>query len=508
MSLQKGFLRGPQVKPDGWLIFSGVLLSAVMTFIFYFFFLYFAEAFRKALSDIHLSVLFMEKNDVKFHGYSLALLSSVIGQSFGLRLILQNLKRPRHLKTRLGQRLSLQTVEVTLWYWLLWSTKLLSVLGIFYTAISLQYELSIQEDIGYIFFLFSIGWFFNNWLNAYRIFRQKYFKWLFGALMYLVMSTLIFGNIRLIDHNLLNSYIRDRHPEYKYEMQLAETMSFQKNYWPRTVERLYLIHSNEGTRIITERVDGLPLDIYSSETLQRVQLSLDSYGQVERTRLKFIVVADKRVPFQDIQYIEQVLATTGISQIIYHTVEQYGKYTHDYSLYKRSGIPKELKPICDHVKQQVDSLKALGYSADQMKWPDFGCYRLTKILKENRVIVDQDEKGLRLNNTSIDAASLLVALTALVEKHHGEINFLYLPDPGLTYGEYISTRDILMHSVILNRHRYAKDTFQIQYQSRSDRYRPYNNQEKYQIIDQEYPISISELTGWNLEFYNYLKEKK
>lgn len=506
MSLQKGFLRGPQVKPDSWLVFNGLLLSAAMTFVFYFFFLYFAEAFRKTLSDIHSSVLLMEKNDVRFHGYSLALLSSVIGQSFGLRLILQNLKHPKNAKTRISQRLSLQTVEVTLWYWLLWCTKLLSMLGILYTAISLQHELNIQKHIGYVFFLFSIGWFFNNWLNSYRIFRQTYFKWLFGALLYLVMSTLIFGNIRLIDHNVLNSYIRDRHPEYKYEMQVAETMSFQKNYWPREAEKLYLIHTDEGTKIVTRQTDRLPWDIYNPETSEIIQYALDSYSVYAKSRVKFIIIADERVSLREVQYLEQVLSVRGVSEIIYHTVEQYGNYSHDYSLYKRSGIPKQLKPSCNKVKQQVDSLKALGYSAKQIKWPNFGCYRLTATMNENRVLISQNGRGLTLNNTPISKQALLVALTGLVEKYKGDISFLYQPDPDLSFKQYISTRDIMIQSVILNRYRYAKDTLRMNYEFRSDRFREYNQQHKHQRADEQYPISILELTGWNLEFYKFLKK--
>ncbi|MCE7993861.1 MAG: hypothetical protein HEP71_17875 [Roseivirga sp.] len=505
MSLQKGFLRGPQLKPDGWLIFSGALLSAVITFAFYFFFLYFAEALRKALSDILFTILLMEERDVKFHGYSLALLSSVIGQSFGLRLIFQNIKRPADAKSRLNPRLSLHIVDTTLWYWLYWCTKLLFVLGIFFTAISLQYDLNIREDIGYVFFLFSFVWFLNNWLGAYRILRKNYFKWLFCAFLYLILSSVVFGNVRLIDHNTLNQYIKRSYPEYRYEMQLAEsrTQIGLRRFRPNT--KVHLIWNGIEAKVLFRKSDLPPLRINDPLVHKKVNQIRSSLAEVEQDYLRFIIAADTRIPTSSILAFEHVLSTNGVDKVLYRTSVKNSKYPWHFPLFQRTGFPKLISPECLVAQQTLYDFKRAGHKANQIEWPDVGCYRLISFLQENRVLVKNDSSGLRLNGTPVGEQELLNILANLIDKYEGDLNVLYQPHPDVSFAEYLKGRDIIYQSYIANRKKYALDKYGLEYEY-ADRYWDPRLRDQYRDIRWTYPIAILELTGWNLEFYNYLKE--
>lgn len=506
MSLQKGFLRAPQVKPDGWLIFSGMLLSAAITFAFYVFFIHFTEFLRHTLTEFEETIVFIEKTDAHFYSYSLALLASVIGQGFGLRLLIQNLKGPSHFKTRLSQRVSLQNIETTLWYWLFWFTKVFSALGFLYISISLQYKLNVRAELGYLFLLIPLVWFLNNWLHLYRLFRKNYHQWLLGAFGFLLISTFIFGSIRLIDYELANESMKKRFPEYKYEMQLIETMSLQKNRRSRNTEKIYLIYTKEGTKLVTENADSSPLALTSPELAERIRYSLDTHSEYLRNNIKFVLTVDVRTPLRDLLYIEEQLAIQGVTDIIHRTVQKHTKYPPEYPVFKRSGLPKRLQPPCDDVKHEVDSLRNLGYAARQIRWPEFGCYQLTWALKQNRVMIAQDKDGLRLNNRLIRKEELLSVLTALVEKYEDDLIMLYKPTVDIDFQQYITGRDIIMQSILLNRHRFANDELGVSYEFTDREYFDPRKSEKYQQIFKRFPLRILELTEWNLEFYNYLKE--
>ncbi len=506
MSLQKGFLRGSQVKPDGWLIFSGTVLSIVITFAFYFFFLHFSEALRKALSDIQFSILLMEESDIRYHGYSLAFLASVIGQSFGLKLIFQNLKRSPNPKTRLNQRLSFHVVDTTLWYWLYWCTKLLFILGIFFIAISLQYHLNIREDIGYVFFLFAFVWFLNNWVNTYRILRKKYFKWLVVAFSYLVISTLVFGNIRLTDHQWLNEYIKNSYPEYEYEMQLVKSRTQTTLRRRRFNTEVHLIWDKGETKVLFQKYDSKPLEINDPVIPNIVNHIRASFSPVEQHQVRFIITADARTPVSSILAFEHILSVSGVSRrVLYRTSVENSRYPWHYPPFQRTGLPKFISPDCKTAQQTLDDFTKAGYKADQIEWPVFGCYRLFSGLEGNRVLIKSDSSGFRLNDTPMSEQELLSILTRLIQKYEGKFTVLYQPDPEVNFARYLKGRDIVFQSYIANRKRYAREKYDLTYEYNDD-YRDPRTMDAYRDIRWTYPIGILELTDWNLELYEFLKK--
>lgn len=506
MSLQKGFLRGPQVKPDGWLIFSGIILSSVISFCFYAFFVYISEVYRSTLTEFTDSLLLLDSKDVRFFGYSLALLASVIGQGFGLKLILSAISRNQSFKSRFGLRLNIHNIRFTLWFWLFWVCNWLGLIGITYTSLAVQYELDIRAEVGYLFFLLPLVWFLNYWLSAYRIFqKRKRLQYIIGAFLYLCASTLIIGNVRLVDYEQLNDIYSGTFPEYSYNMQLPESRTQLRIRSRRLSEKVYLIWDGVETKVLFHESDLTPFGINDPLVPEKINQIKQSFSEVEQDRVRFIITADTRIPTSSVLAFEHILSTNGIERVLYRTSVKNSKYPWHFPAFQRTGLPKLISPECPVARKTLDNFKQAGYQAYQIEWPDFGCYRLMGFVKGNRVLVKVDSGGLRLNGTPIEEQELLNILTKLIAKYEGNLNVLYQPHPDVGFAAYLKGRDIIFQSYIANRKKYALAKYGLEYEY-TDGYRDPRLSDQYREIQWTYPVAILELTGWNLEFYKYLKD--
>lgn len=352
MSLQKGFLRGADIEIDHWLIATGILLSAIISFCFYAFFIYISEAFRGILLEFTSSLLLLDESDVSFYGYTLALLASVIGQGFGLRLILSAINRNRQFKRRFGLRVNMHNIRFTLWLWLFWVCDWLCMMGVISSSLEVHYDLDIRAELGYLFFLLPFVWFLTYWLQAYRIFqKKKRLKWIIGAFLYLCVSTLIIGNIRLVNYEQLNEQYSSTFPEYGYKMQIAESRTQSRIRRAASSTKIYLIWDGHEAKAVFSGFKSISFVLQDSAIAKRIQSIKESFTEVERYNIKFILTVDTRIPTSSLLAFERILSENGIHQVIYRTSVENSKYPWHYPPFQRTGVPKFLGPDCSAAKK-------------------------------------------------------------------------------------------------------------------------------------------------------------
>ncbi|GAB5526004.1 MAG: hypothetical protein Roseis2KO_38760 [Roseivirga sp.] len=325
------------------------------------------------------------------------------------------------------------------------------------------------------------------------------------AFSYLAISMLVFGNIRLVDHQWLNDYIKKSYPEYEYEMQLvtSRTQTILRRRLLNT--KVHLIWDQGEAKVLFQKYDLKPLQINDPVLHNIVNHIRASFSIVEQHQIRFVIAADARIPISSLLAFERVLSVNGIHRVLYRTNVENSRYPWHYPPFQTTGLPKFIHPDCETAKQTLDSFRKSGYKAQQIEWPDFGCYLLISYLTENRVLVKSDTGGFWLNDTPMSEQELLITLTRLIQKYQGNLNVLYQPHPEINFTTYLKGRDIIFQSYIINRNRYAQEKYGLEYDY-TDGYGDPRAEDIDRDIRWNYPIAILELTGWNLEFYNYLKE--
>ena len=504
MSLEKGFLRGPEFRLTGWHIFSALVISSFVALLFHGLFVFVREALRIGISQPS-RVHWLGASELQIYDTALAALSGAIGQGFAIVALFQYVSHRSPFKTRLSQGILRGQTNITLWAWLFFTGEFLIAFAIIYAVFELHYDLDMKEDFWMLIWGAPLVWFLNNWLHGYRLLRKQHFKWLGMSFLHWIALTFILAEVPWTDYDSIERNIRNWHPELRYEMEFAEGQSLLTKTW-RTKTSLYLIRQDTSTRILLEGSDWRWRDKAVGFD-ELTQLLTHAYFPERDFYRRTTLTIDARVPLKDVLRLERVLKRFEVDKIYYTLAIKNSKYPWQYVKSQRLGMPKRLPWPCEHAKSNLDSLKQLGYKARQIRWPELPCYIVPQVMEDNRVLISQTQEGITLNNLVINPHLLLDKLTQLRKKYEQDLVVLYRPAPDLNFGDYIEGRDLIFQSTILNRIQYSHDEHGFEYEYCEHNSCDYANRGYYDWLHRKYPNYLVELTNWNLELYNYLKDQ-
>ena len=502
MSLQKGFLRAPEFRLTGWHIFSALVISSLVALLFHGLFVFVREAMRIGVMNYNEVVLLLNQQELHIYDTALAALSGAIGQGFAIKILLQHISRKTPPKIRHSQRFVRDQTSYTLWIWLFYVGKVLSLLGILYAAFHIHYDFDLLREFWVLIWGIPLVWFLNNWLNIYRLLRKQYFKWFFMGLIHWLVISLMLGRYQWTDNEAIENTIKANTIELRYEMQYAEAQSLlTKEYIPDAV--FYFVYQNDQAKVILDDYwwKDRPVSLNGLQPLFNV--AFDNRWGFH----KAVLIIDAKVPLKEVLRFEKELARSDVHKVFYNLAIKNSKYPRQYANMMRWGMPKWLPRLCEDERSNLDSLRQLGYKAAQIRWPEWFCYEMPFILQENRVLVGRTKEGFTLNNSAIGYQVLLDKLTQLRKKYERDLIVLYQPAPELSFGEYIEGRDLIQQSAIKNRVRQAWAEKGLDYKYCEGSFCGYPNQDYYESLHQKFPTYLVELTGWNLELYNYLKDQ-
>ena len=506
MSLKKGFLRNSNLHISPWLIVNGVLLGTLMSIIFYGLLVQLAEFFRLMQGVFRYGITLMSFEDIRFYKYALAFLSSVIGQSMGLQLMLRSIPKAKTGKARLSQKLLLHQVESTYTYWLFWVGRWLFIMAIVLCCTSTTYFINVREELGYLFFLLPLVWFLNNWLHAYRILRHRFYKYLGCAFVYLLLNTFAISHLSVGQHEAVNEKIVESYTEIEHHMELPETVAYQYQADDYETDIIHLFWQHGKVMAYIEDKGWYnhlehPIPIEEAYDLYLKEHVIDRWYPFH-----IVLSIDKYVPHSAVLKFEDTLYALGIKEVTLRSTPKNSSLPWHYSGFRYSGLPKNLIGNCEIIPQYLDSMKRIGYEKDELAWPNHPCYEVGRALEGNRILVKQLGDEFWLNNSPISKGELTEKLIALVKLRPGKFTVFYEPDLKASYDQYMKGRDLIMNAFLVNRRAYYAQKFDGDYQY--ERLTWYGSKKHPSQLKTEavYPIKIVELSGWNLEFYQLLKE--
>ena len=503
MSLQKGFLRAPEFRLTGWHIFSALVISSLVALLFHGLFVFVREALRLGVHESNEVVLLLSPKDILTYDMALAALSGAIGQGFAIMVLFQHISHKSSFKVRHSQRTLRDQTSFTFWVWLFWVGKLLSLLGIIYATFQIHYDFDLKKELWLLIWSLPFVWFLNNWLHAYRLLRKQYFKWFVGGFLHWIIVILLLGHFQWTDYKAIEKNIKGYRIENRFNMEFPAAQSLlRKDRAPKDI--IYMAWQNSKPQFILDSWEERDKPVgYDGLELLLHKTFYSEWGNYQRAEL----IIDSRIPLKEVLRFEKALREANVYKVYYTLSISNSKYPWQYANVRNWGMPKWLPRLCEDERSNLDSLKQLGYKAGQIRWPEWFCYEMPFILQENRVLVGRTKEGFTLNNSAIGYQVLLDKLTQLRKKYERDLIVLYQPAPELSFGEYIEGRDLIQQSAIKNRVRQAWAEKGLDYKYCEGSFCGYPNQDYYESLHQKFPTYLVELTGWNLELYNYLKDQ-
>ena len=502
MSLQKGFLRAPEFRLTGWHIFSALVISSLVALLFHGLFVFVREALRLGVRDATKIVLPLNSQDLFIYDTAMAAMAAAIGQGFAIIMLFQNIGHKTPFKTRHSQRTVRDGVVFNLWMWLFWVGKLLSIMGIIYAAFHIHYHINLQRDFWVLIWGIPLVWFFNNWLHSYRLFRKHYFKWLGLGFFQWLLLIFFLGKFQWVNYESIKQTIDQTRIETRYDMEFGQAQSLLRiDVEPEAI--FYLVWLNEEPRIILDNRMWRDKSVGFDKLTEFLEHAFDPRWPRHKAELTI----DSRIPMEYVLRFERALRQNKVDQIHYRLSIQNSRYPWQYAKYKEWGMPKILPQPCEDTRSHLDSLINLGINAKGLIWPDFPCYDVALAMKKNRLHVGRNKQGYTLNYHDISYQELMDKLTQLRKKHEEHLVVFYQPALDLNFGEYIEGRDLIYQSAIKNRVQLARDAYDFEYHYCEGYWCDFRYKDYYALLSNKYPTHYLELTGWNLELYNYLKKQ-
>ena len=139
MTLRKGFLK-PQPIIDPSLVGAGVVLGTLLSFGLYGFFYYFREAITLLVSQFGGGTLIESPQENFFYNHFYGSIAAILGLHFIVKFVVENSIRHQHKKAKRRQRHILNEQAFISWTFLHGFGRWLSIVGLWYLILPLQFD--------------------------------------------------------------------------------------------------------------------------------------------------------------------------------------------------------------------------------------------------------------------------------------------------------------------------------------------------------------------------------
>lgn len=382
------------------------------------------------------------------------------------------------------------------WTTLLFLTRFLFSLSIFFFAFFSQTKLIRTEEIDWIVYMLLIVFFLNTTLHFHRLLKKSYFRVLGALTIISILITATLSSIYPYDHKSLNLIIKEDSIVEKHDFGL-----------PIMASSHYLIGRYDNRVVITPKSDIeselLWYHMQYSKPVKTDSVSFDT--TLNEPEFGFGTVnlyLDRRVKYEDWLKIR--------SKIFYEYASFLNVYTSNDSLDNQINTQgykglyfSSYGSGCDNQSKLIDSLETEKIDPRRIRWPDQDpCYRASVHIEMNRILVEFTSTDIKVNSQKVESEQLKVVVNRLFQKHKNKSLVLLKPESDVTWGRYIEILDLIRNEILGLRK--ANSDGEYEY------YLPYHSRHNPTIIDveQEYPFNIIELSGINLQLYEYMNSYK
>ena len=377
------------------------------------------------------------------------------------------------------------------WYFMYWIFKVASILGLFYSSIALQFELSFLNELWFLLILMPIVYYLNQWNPIFRVFRKKSYKWFGWTSLTALLLTFLFAMCNIWDYQKTNDHLLKYQLSYKHTIELPESSYFTYPTHKRHYNtfHLHVVIDSLSTPIMyeTDPYGNHSNEITKENILQKL-LSFKS-SQWSNSKERVQLYSDGRVDMKYINDIKEAIQKSGIHSISYTVKPMYTKYTTNHPQLKNITIDENLYTYFPRWDSVFAVSKTLDFTKYKLKLINKRYARFERIKHLNRIKITIDSNSiLKLNNTLISKDQLSTYLPQFLKKYNCKYAFIYEVDEKVSYAEYIQTKALLYSSIYEMRNNLSIELNDVSYDKLFDDY-------QFQILIKErYPFSIYEYT--------------
>ena len=507
--MTKGYLRNTKDAIAKQWISTGILSGLCVALVAYGLTIQVKEAFRLFTLSFHSNLLVHTVDEDLFYKVLYALISSIIGCSFAIKFIVHKSRNRRNFKIRIRQSHAINDQNYNTGFWIYWVSKVFTLTGFWYISMPMQYDISFYDDFKLFFILLVVVWFLNLWLNMHQLLGHRTFKWMGIALGIIIVNSFLLTHLNIVDSDKINNNILRNTIAYNYRVNKPTAMSYNGRDRRRSLKiPMYLGFSKQTNKatVVAEYGYG-DHKVLSMDEVSKFLINEKNYvNRIERDQMYVVLHVDSLMPYHLVQQLKQNISQGRVNELVYATPPAYSKYPNDYPPHHNIGIHERLPWDCSRLVTQIDSLKALGYTAGQVRFSKWHCYRSIRLSEYNRVKVNIGPKGeLTLNKSVIKPEELKNFLIKFVRKYKANFVIIFDPDDSCTYGQYIHIKDIIRSSII-----YVKNEIAIErYGNPYDISRDIRDPDHYWMkdIDKEVPMNILDMNPADKALYEFVKGK-
>lgn len=438
------------------------LILAVFIFVFtavnFYAFLYMSrECLRFFSITYDFDIWILTLDEVKFYNRFFAAVALIMGLGATSSFISN---RPNYLNGSMRERTrTLNDSRVLNWVFMMWAVELGSVFGIYFIASQSFYEFSLYPEYRFLFFLFVIVLYLQQWTNFRRRFRSLTFKIFIPITLCFVILIFALGSINFIDYESLNQKVLSKNPYHKLEIIKPHSKSFTYTKRFSITRQLYLgksrIGKSKDPKLMYEGGLEIGLNNIDSIVYEWKSTILDH----QYPRLRFQLNIDESIPMKFVHELKGAVLMSQIFKLGYSVVPE-GVSDKSQQRYKRNII----------------AVNVIDYGIIDSMYPDrLNGKKIIDITPKNSAYsiegITQSKKEFREKIDSI-----------IEESSDYHFNLVY--DDDLTYGNFINTYSIIYGCIIDKRDQYSM----VQYGKKYS----WNTRQIQKEIRNLYPLSIED----------------
>lgn len=369
--------------------------------------------------------------------------------------------RPNFQKGSIIERLRvLDDSRVLNWVFIMWATELGSALGIFFMATQSFYEFSLYPTYIYLFILFVIVLYLQQWTNYTRLYKSLTRKWFLPITIVFLLCSYILGSVNFIDYKRLNESVLAKNPYYLLDITKPESSIWTYTRRYSATRQLYvgLPQSNGEENNYQILYEGA-LELKSNSIDSFVEYWKSRFHESHHPGFRFQLNIDKSTPMKIVNKLKDEIVDSKIFRIGYSVVPQNVAGIAQLK-YQRHMIPANLYDY-----NFIDSL-----------YPD-------RFDGKEIYNVSHNSIDLIIEDIKYDLISFREEINRLVESDANYI-FKLNYDESLEYGKFIELYASIYGSIVDKREEYSEQEYQKKYDWNTDKIK--------REIRKIYPLNIED----------------
>lgn len=425
-------------------LLSVVILWIIQSYILYAFFYFCREGIRffTGFQDPFGLIVLSDHEQFWYNGFY-ASLASALGYMLAWQFLLRIPNYSYDLKFRFKIKQAANNGGFVTWTFLLWFTKIVALLGIWYIASpTIQYDINFLKEYWLLLLLLPIVLFLGIMPQIMRLAQGQKLKW-FGVSCALFL-TMSFGlaNKDFVDFRAINKKILDQSVVHRYQLESPRTSSLQKIERMSLNFDIYMVRDkNKESALLFFGDTKWPVSFDKIDSAVNEEIS--RVYRLERSLLQANLHIDKDVPMKYVNDLLFELRKEGISYFQFSTGAKNAKYPANCILYKDMGLQFWCPAYNSYYVELADSVSQLDPTKYDLQFNEKYFPRLSGFRGYNRIRLDVSEQGCKVNGQMMSPTKIEALVKFMIKQYSPNYLFILNSNGKATYGQYVAIMDLL-----------------------------------------------------------------